>query len=74
MATSNKKLRKKKNIAQQVISDILDVGLADSDWKMKHPDAYAELKEYRKDMELDVLQNLGFSGEEVAKLGYTPRP
>lgn len=56
------------HIARNIVKRILDVGLADSDFRMKHPHAYRELLDYRLDMEADVLKALGFSETEITKI------
>lgn len=42
-------------VAERVITEILDKGLADSTWRTEHPEAYDNLvKYYRPDLEGSV--------------------
>lgn len=45
-------------IAQAVIDEILDEGLADSTWREQFPEAYKDLLDYRADLEGSVVEVL----------------
>lgn len=53
------------DIAQSIISRILDKGLADSTWREQFPEAYDGLIEYRQDLEESV--NEGLRGSSILK-------
>ena len=46
---------------KEIISEILDKGLADSTFREKFPKAYDELLNYRRDMEEDVCRVMGWN-------------
>lgn len=51
------------NAAKKVVKAILEEGLGGSTWKDNHPAAYAELLEFRADMEQQFCAEL--SGWEI---------
>ena len=49
---------KPETVAKNIVTEILDRGLADSTFRDKHPDAYDELLEYRADLEASAIKIL----------------
>jgi hypothetical protein len=47
-----------KNLAAVIVNRILDHGLANSTWRVLHPDAYNDLLEYREDITLSVYHHI----------------
>ena len=46
-------------VAKKIVAEILDRGLAVSNWRDSYPDAYHNLREwYRADLEADVVRIL----------------
>ena len=50
----------KYTIAEEVVKEILDEGLADSTFRECHPEAYKDLLEYRADLEGSVVAVLEY--------------
>jgi len=51
-------MTKAETVAKKIVTEILDKGFAVSTFRDKHPEAYDELREYRADMEADVVRVL----------------
>jgi len=54
-------------LAQKIIDDILDKGLADSTFRDKYPEAYEELLFYRVDMVTKVTKIITKENKKVNK-------
>ncbi len=44
--------------SKKIVNEILDKGLGNSSWRVKHENAYKELLDYREDLEISVRDTL----------------
>lgn len=46
------------SIAKEIVKELLDIGLYNSDWREAYPVAYGDLLDYREDIEASVVKVL----------------